>query len=294
VPLNITISKLSNSAVTIQKGTLMVPPVAFTITATNNDKSVAVERFGSYVQRVIEIPDGTDPESITTAVVVGADGTQRHVPTEVYSENGKWYARINSMTNSTYALIQNSVSFTDTKSKWYDASATEMASREIISGIGKNMFAGERAITRAEFAAILIRALGLPTDSMAAEAFKDVSVNQWYYGPVGTAYEYGLVAGKGEGQFDPTGNISRQEAMVMLQRASKLTDFIGKNSILSAFSDSGSVDEWALEAAKWNVGSGLIMGNKGQLRPRDNISRAETAAVILRLLQMAELIDVRS
>ncbi|PKM65513.1 MAG: hypothetical protein CVU95_15075 [Firmicutes bacterium HGW-Firmicutes-2] len=294
VPLNITISKLSNSSVTIQNGTLMVPPVAFTVTATYNGKSIAVERFESYVQRVIDIPDGTDPKSITTAVVIEANGTQRHVPTEVYSENGKWYARINAMTNSTYALIQNSVSFTDSKGKWYNATVTEMASREIISGVGENMFAGERAITRAEFTAIIVRAMGLPTNSTAAGAFSDVSANKWYYGAVGTAYEYGLVTGKGEVQFDPTGNITRQEAMVILQRSAKLTDFIGKTSILSAFSDSDSVDEWALEAAKWNVGSGLIMGNKGQLRPTDNISRAETAAVILRLLQMAELIDVRS
>ena len=156
------------------------------------------------------------------------------------------------------------------------------------------MFAGERSITRAEFAAILIRALGLPTDSMSAEAFKDVSKNQWYYGPVGTAYEYGLVSGKGEGQFDPTGKITRQEAMAMIARAAKLAGYEGKSDTISGFSDGNQIGSWALDAVKFNVGSGLIVGSNGKLRPHDEISRAETAAVVLRLLRKAELIDVRN
>lgn len=293
VPFNITISKLSNSSVTIQKGTLMVPPVAFTVKATYNGKSIEVEKFGSYVQRVIEIPTGTDPKSITTAVVLGGDGTQRHVPTEVYKENGKWYARINSMTNSIYGLIENSVSFTDTNSKWYHESVTEIASREIISGIGENRFAGERAITRAEFSAILVRALGLPTESQGAEIFSDVNPKRWYYGVVGTAYDYGLVTGKSREKFDPNGNITRQESMTMIARAATLALYEGKSDSLSGFSDVDGIKSWALDAVKFNVGSGLIVGNKGKLRPQDEISRAETAAVVLRMLQNSKLIDVR-
>lgn len=84
VPLNVTIRKLSSSAVTIKGGTLMVAPVAFTITATYNGKQVEVDRFESYVQRVIEIPGGVDPKTITTAVVAETNGTQRHVPTDVF------------------------------------------------------------------------------------------------------------------------------------------------------------------------------------------------------------------
>jgi hypothetical protein len=294
VPLTIAIGTLPNSSVTIQNGTLMVPPVAFTVTATYNGKSVTVEKFGSYVQRVIEIPDDTDPETITTAVVVEADGTQRHVPTVVYSENGKWYARINAMTNSTYALIYNSVSYADTKSKWYDASVTEMASRGIISGIGENMFAGERVITRAEFTAILVRALGLPSNSMTAEAYSDVSANQWYYGSVGTAYEYGLVTDNGEALFDPTGNITKQEAMVMIISAAKLTVFDDNVDNNTGFSDVNEIGAWVFDAVKLNGDSDQIVGSNDQLHPKDNISHAETAVVILRLLQILELVDVRN
>ncbi|MPM82913.1 Endo-1,4-beta-xylanase A [bioreactor metagenome] len=225
-------------------------------------------------------------------MVVEANGTERHVPTEVYSKGGKWYAKINSMTNSTYALIQNNVSFTDTTGKWYAAVATEMASRKVISGIGEKMFAGDRSITRAEFAAILIRALGLPADGTSI--FSDISASAWYSGSVATATQYGLVTGKGDNRFAPDDYITRQEAMTMLQRAAKLTGYMGTVGSLENFTDTGSVGTWAQGAAKWNVGSGLIVGSGELLRPNDNISRAESATVILRLLQRTGLVDVRT
>ena len=52
---------------------------------------------------------------------------------------------------------------------------------------------------------------------------------------------------------------------------------------------------WALNDAVWNVGSGLIVGDsQGDLRPRDEITRGESAAVVLRLLQKAGLVDMRA
>lgn len=196
------------------------------------------------------------------------------------------------MTNSTYALIQSSESFSDTTGKWYAAVTAEMASRKILSGVGENLFAGDRSITRAEFAAILVRAMGLPADGTSR--FSDVSASAWYSGAVATAAQYGLVTGKGSNRFAPSAAITRQEAMTMLQCAAKLTDYSGTAGSLAGFTDAKSVATWAQNAAKWNVGSGLMVGSGGLLRPNDAITRAESATIILRLLQKAELVDVRS
>ena len=68
----------------------------------------------------------------------------------------------------------------------------------------------------------------------------------------------------------------------------------GTASGLTAFSDANDVSGWAVSAAQYNVGSGLIVGNNGQLRPNAPITRAESATVVLRLLQKAGLVDVRS
>ncbi|PKM71803.1 MAG: hypothetical protein CVU91_12410 [Firmicutes bacterium HGW-Firmicutes-16] len=295
VTFTVTMAELSKTAVTIKDGTLMVAPMQFTVTAEYNGKSVNVESFASYVHRDIELPSGVDPKTITTAVVVETNGSERHVPTEVYSKSGKWYAKINSMTNSTYALIQNSANFTDTTGKWYAAVVTEMASRKVISGIGENMFAGERAITRAEFAAIIVRALGLPTTGTSA--FTDVAISAWYNGAVGTAFEYGIVSGVGNNKFNPDANITRQDAMVMVTRAAKLcgmdtTD--GGAMGLAGFEDATKISSWAYDSAAFNVKNGLIKGDNGKISPSAAITRAETATVVLRLLQKAGLVDVRT
>jgi len=283
--------KITNSSVRVAGETLVLSPVAFTVTATYNGKTVSVDTFSAYMNRVIEVT-AAQAAKITTAVVVNADGSTRHVPTNVIEKNGKYYAVINSRTNSTYALIQNEVTFADATGKWYEAAVNEMGSRKIIEGRSASVFDGEASITRAEFAAILVRALGLPADGTSS--FSDVPTTAWYTGTVATAVKYGLTEGKSENRFDPSAAITRQEAMLMLQRAAALTEFTGARGNLSSFTDANSVGTWSLDAVKWSVGSGLIVGSGGLLRPNDNISRAESATVILRLLQKTGLVDVRS
>lgn len=271
---------------------VVVPAMEFKVTASYGGKSLEVSRFSNYVSRTVEITE-EQAQKITTAIVHEANGSIRHVPTFVYQKDGKWYAEINSCTNSVYTLIYNEINFPDASGKWYEKVVNEMGSRMIIFGRENGEFEGSANITRAEFAAILIRALGLPADGNVS-VFTDVQKNQWYYGAVGTAYEYGLISGKTHTAFDPMANITREEAMLMIARAAKKANFTGTYSELTGFTDAKNVSSWALEGVKFNVGSGIIVGSNGKLCPEENISRAESAAVILRLLQKAELVDVRS
>ncbi len=288
VPFDVTIQ---NSSVSVEGETLVLSPVAFNVTATYNGKTVSVDTFNAYIDRVIEVT-AQQAAKITTAVVVNADGSNRHVPTNVIEKDGKYYAIINSRTNSTYALIQNEVTFADAKGKWYEGMVNEMGSRKIIAGLSASVFGGGASITRAEFAAILVRALGLPTDGTSS--FSDVPTDAWYSGAVATAVQYGLATGTGKNCFNPNVAITRQEAMLMLQRAAALMEFSGARGTLDGFTDATSVGSWAEDAVKWSVGSGLIQGADGKLNPTAKITRAESAAIILRLLQKAGLVDVRS
>ena len=288
VPFDVTIK---NSSVSVEGETLVLNPVTFTVTATYNGKTVSVDTFSAYINRMIEVTP-KQAAKITTAVVVNADGSTRHVPTNVVEKDGKYYAIINSRTNSTYALIQNEVTFADAKGKWYEGMVNEMGSRKIIAGLSASVFGGGASITRAEFAAILVRALGLPTDGTSS--FSDVHTTAWYTGAVATAVQYGLASGTGENRFSPNAAITRQEAMLMLKRAAALTELSGTSGALDGFTDVDAVSSWAKDAAKWNVGSGLIKGSDGKLNPTAKITRAESATIILRLLQKAGLVDVRS
>ncbi len=271
----------------------IIPAVQFEVSANYNGKTYDIVNFDNFVSRSVEITQ-EQAQQITTAIVINPDRTIRHVPTFVYQKDGKWYAQINSRTNSTYVLIYNQMSFSDADGKWYQPVVNEMGSRKIISGVSNNCFAGEKAITRAEFAAILVRALGLPASGTAT--FSDVSANAWYSGAVATAAQYGIVGGVGHNKFAPNDKITREQAMQMIYNASRLTPYAAVTGTdnTRSFTDYGTQSVWATDAVIFNINNGFIQGYNGLFNPKSNITRAETATVVLKLLQKSGLVDVRT
>ena len=255
--------------------------------AVHGGKTIEVKKFKDYVERSLEITK-EQAGKITTAVVYENDGTLRHVPTYVHEENGKYYARISSLTNSSYVLISSDKAFADAKGTWYEETVNE-----IVNGRSDAAFEGDAPITRAEFAAIIVRALGLPSDG--TENFADVVESDWFDGAVGKAQEYGIVSGKGDGKFEPNALITREEAMTMIARAAKITGLPESKPVdLATFVDAGKISDWATEYVQFNVDNSLIVGNEAkELAPNGNITRAETATVVLRLLRNAGLVDIR-
>jgi uncharacterized repeat protein (TIGR02543 family) len=281
-----------NSTINRSGSMLVTALIKFSITATYSGQTVEITTFNQFVGRTVEIT-ADQAAQITTAVVIQPDGTMRQVPTRVFRLSDKWFAEFNSLTNSIYALISNEVAFSDSRGKWFEATVNEMGSRRIIAGIGNGLFAGDRDITRAEFAAIVIQALGLPTNVNSA-VFTNIPASAWYAGIVGTAYEYGIIEGIGNYMFAPDRKITREEAMVIIWRMARIAGFEGNDGNLNAFSDAGNVSGWALDATKWNVGSGLATGREGGfLAPTDNITRAEAAMLVFELMRQAGLVDAR-
>jgi uncharacterized repeat protein (TIGR02543 family) len=272
------------------------PPVEFTITISYNDKLIEVSKFNSYVEREISLPHGVGSSHITTAVRMEADGTIRHVPTRFRTQEGKVIAVVSSLTNSTYLLIGNPIRFADVESHWAKDAVNDMGSRRVVRGVDESHYNPNASITRAEFASILVRALGL-ADTMKTNAFTDVKTGAWYNGLVTTAVEYGIIEGYADGKFRPTHTITREEAIVMIYRAMKLvgldTNFSSKDieSTLSTFVDGSAVHSWAERAVVATVTSQLIQGSNSKLMLERDISRAETAIIIQRMLYKANLID---
>ncbi len=113
--------------------TIVFPPTAFevvakTTNAAGKTEDVKISKFSNYVERVMEIPSGVDPSKITTGIVFNADGTYSHVPTDIYQNNGKWYARLNSLTNSDYTLVWNPVTVKSVENHWAKEVVNDMAS----------------------------------------------------------------------------------------------------------------------------------------------------------------------
>ncbi|WP_246096603.1 FG-GAP-like repeat-containing protein [Paenibacillus sinopodophylli] len=288
--------KLVDSAAANQNVTLAAPAINFEIIAVYGDRSIKIDRFNSYVSREIILPNSIDPTQITTGVVLNEDGTISHIPTNIFTEDGNLHAVMNSLTNSTYSIIWNSKKFADVQGHWSQNDVNNMASRLIINGVTATTFQPDQDITRAEFLAIVVRALGLKSVEQI-NLPQDVNSSDWYASVVQTALTYQLVQGFEDNTIKPNQTITRQEAAVILSRALALTSLASTvtdaeaNQALSSFEDSQQVSGWAKQAVALMVINNIMQGNDQLLTATSHLSRAQTAAIVTRFLQQAELIN---
>lgn len=276
--------------------TIVAPAVEFNITCIYDDKTVEVKKFNNYVERIIAIPEGVEPLQITTGIVLEPDGSVRHVPTQVILINGKYYAKINSLTNSIYTLVWHPVEFSDLVGHWAKDCINDMGSRMIINGVGNNLYDPEGAITRAEFAAIMVRAMGLQEDELP-NSFKDVKNADWYFNYVNIAVAYEMINGHENSLFVPNDQITREQAMTIIARVMKIAGLeapLDETQIvkqLSYYNDAALVSDYAKAGVAACLQTGIVSGKaNGILAPKEYISRAEVAVIVKRLLQKADLI----
>ncbi|MFE6796268.1 S-layer homology domain-containing protein [Paenibacillus chitinolyticus] len=294
-PSKETLKVVENSAAS-GNFTLVAPAINFAVTGTYGGATVEVSRFNAYVERTIAIPDGVDPGKITTGVVVEADGTVRHVPTRIVNVDGRYFAKINSLTNSTYSVIWHPIEFRDVAGHWAQNAVNDMGSRMVVSGVENGTFNPDTAITRAEFAAIMVRALGLKQEKASAP-FSDVNATDWYSAAVQTAYAHKLIGGFEDGTFRPSDKITREQAMVIMAKAMKTTGLRDKlpskeaAELLAPYADAAATAEWAKSGVADCLQGAIFAGRTAtELAPKASITRAEVAAIVQRLLQKSELI----
>ncbi len=152
-------------------------------------------------------------------------------------------------------------------------------------GPGAPAYEPDRPITRAEFAALLARALELePTPTGAPmPSFIDVTESDWFYDAVTRAVAAGYMFGRAEGFFEPLEGLTRQEAAAVAARVKAQLPAPPDNPV-PEFTDSSQIAAWALAAVLEAAQKGLLNGYPdGTFRPVSPLRRAEAAVLIDRL-----------
>ena len=170
--------------------------------------------------------------------------------------------------------------FTDMVNHWAAADVLSMNKAGIVSGVSDTLFDPDRNITRAEFAAIIARALKL-SDKKAD--YKDVN-DEWFAPYVGACSEAGIISGY-DGMFRPNDNITRQEMAVIIVNAYSYLEGKGANGGIDNFTDKAEIADWAKAAVDTASSVGLISGmGDGTFAPSANATRAQAASIVRRLL----------
>lgn len=177
-------------------------------------------------------------------------------------------------------------SFVDTENHWASEYISALSEMKIINGYTDGTFRPEALISREEFAKIIVTAFDLKYEGDSTVQFADVPESHWAHGCVTTAAELGVVKGVGDGVFGVGRNISRQDAAVMLYRASEYAGFaISSNDGHISFADNGSIAGYAAESVGKLSSAGIINGfSNGTFAPEKSLTRAEAAKIIFAML----------
>jgi len=186
---------------------------------------------------------------------------------------------------SKYAIAYVKKTFSDIDNyAWAKKPIEILASKGIIAGTSATTYSPGQNITRADFITLLVRTLELKADFN--ENFDDVKASDYYYEAVGTAKALGITSGVGNNKFSPREEILRQDMMVLLARALKITEKIstsGTAEDIAHFNDIDDVSDYAVEGVATLVKEGIIQGSNNNINPKGTATRAETAVVMYRI-----------
>ncbi len=174
---------------------------------------------------------------------------------------------------------------------WAKHSIETLSAEGLVEGIDELNFAPSVPVTRADFAKSLVNTLGLCARKYnVADSFSDVAADAHYAREIAIGKAIGIFTGMGDGTFAPEANITRQDAIVLCVRALRYINRLGgegRVSYLEKYMDGATVSDYARFPMANMITASIIKGDDtGALKPFDNLTRAESAVVMLRMREI--------
>lgn len=176
--------------------------------------------------------------------------------------------------------------FSDVKGYWGEPYVSELASRDVIGGFPNGTFRPTDEITRAQFAAIVVKALGIQPSS-GGKVFTDVPAGHWAANAIASASNAGLIGGFPDGTFKPEEKITRAQALIILSKA-----LAGEGphlpNAMAKFTDANAVPDWAKGAIESAAAAGIIVNfpDATKIQPNSVATRGEVAGMMYQTLNV--------
>ncbi|AKX94984.1 S-layer homology domain-containing protein [Neomoorella thermoacetica] len=183
------------------------------------------------------------------------------------------------------------VSLKDMQGHWAADAVDRLVETGVVSGYPDGTFRPDLEVTRAEIAAILVRALKLtPTNNQELKFKDDATIPTWAKDAVSIAVKEGLVKGylqpDGTMTFEADRPVTRAEMAVLVARV--LRKKLGEVTPMELkFTDAVMIPAWAKSDVGVAVAEGIVVGYPDNtFRAENHVTRAEAAVMILRLLRV--------
>ncbi|UUZ92072.1 S-layer homology domain-containing protein [Paenibacillus sp. P25] len=181
-----------------------------------------------------------------------------------------------------YSLWLNGIPFTDVAGHWAQYDILRAALEGWMTGTGENRFDPDLPLTRAQAAAVLVRAYGLEnTEVTGPSPFDDVPAGHWAWKDIMIAAQKGYMQGTADATFAPDQPLTREQFCQLMARILSLPQ--ADSSAAPAFPDL-STDRWSYAAIAAMRAKSLVDGfEDGTFRPEAPFTRAQMAAILNRV-----------
>lgn len=301
--INVTIAKVTGDvaeevtkAVNAAGASQVAIAVDFNVTASSNSKSVNVDFGSTYISRTLNANKNLDAKKATGVLYNETTKKLSFVPSTFESKDAQTVATLKRNGSSIYTVIEANKTFEDLASHWSKADVELLANKLVVEGVSDTQFQPDRNITRAEFAALVVRSLGLNTVTDNTY-FTDINGSSWYAGAVATASQAGIINGYEDNTFRPDAQITREELAAMIIRAltyaGVASDVSESNQeqLLAKFKDASKI-VWAKKEIAAAVNAGIINGlTDDTIGATEKATRSQAATMLKRYLGLADFID---
>lgn len=171
---------------------------------------------------------------------------------------------------------------TDIAGHWAESTIKNLVNLGIVNGYEDNTYRPENSVTKGEYIKLLMNATK-NEKSFNFTQYRDVNAS-WAKGFISHAIELGICdnINSEDTIFGVDTAITRAEAASLMGRL-LASDKIGTPD----FTDTSAIPDWAINPIFASVELGLITGNDdGSFRPLNNLTRAEAATIIERILSL--------
>ena len=156
----------------------------------------------------------------------------------------------------------------------------------VVSGKSATEFGPAEPIRRGDFALMLYKAFNLYAPS-SREGFRDVPEDAYYAKAVNTLRYLGIVSGSGNNMYLPNSLLTRQDAMLMVQKTLLIAGWSSRSAdenLLYDYEDGAKVSGYAREAMAYVINQKLLPVSGYRLAPQENLTRVDMAQVLYRAL----------
>lgn len=181
--------------------------------------------------------------------------------------------------------------FTDVPAdSWFYEDVDFVTTHNYFIGRGTSIFAPDEMLTREELATVLARLDDANLANNNVSPYADVEAGRWSAAAIQWMKNKNLTQGTGDGNFNPTGQLTRQELAVFVARfveyyTARHGYRLAPKLVVPAFPDLEEADSWAKDAIETDRKNGLLYGFQDNcFYPKLTSTRAQIAAIIHRLV----------